>query len=81
LLNLDEKDDLQIRVHNNFVEGKFKINKFSVLNGLRDNMPREISTKFLKDVASKSLSYEIENSKSKFLPMDLIEDYWGKNEQ
>ena len=28
-----------------------------------------------------SLSYEIENSKSKFLPMDLIEDYWGKNEQ
>ena len=24
LLNLDEKDDLQTRVHNNFVEGKFR---------------------------------------------------------
>jgi hypothetical protein len=41
-------------------------------------MPHEISTKFLKDVATKSLSYNIENSKSKYLPMDLIEDYWGK---
>jgi hypothetical protein len=44
-------------------------------------MPHEISTKFLKDVATKSLSYNIENSKSKYLPMDLIEDYWEKNEQ
>ena len=26
LLNLDEKVDMQTRVHNNFVEGKFKIN-------------------------------------------------------
>jgi hypothetical protein len=41
-------------------------------------MPHEISTKFLKDVATKSLSYNIENSKSKYLPMDLIEDYWEK---
>ena len=42
--------------------------------------PTVITTQFLKDVASKSLSYEIENSESKFLPMDLIEDYWGKKE-
>ena len=56
-----------------------KINKCSILNRLRDNMPHEISTKFLKDVATKSLSYNIENSKSKYLPMDLIEDYWEKN--
>ncbi len=79
LLNLDEKIDQQTRVHNNIVEGKFKTNKCSILNRLRDNMPYEISTKFLKDVATKSLSYNIENSKSKYLPMDLIEDYWGKN--
>ncbi len=81
LLNLDEKIDQQTRVHNHFVEGKFKINKCSILNRLRDNMPHEISTKFLKDVATKSLSYNIENSKSQYLLMDLIEDYWGKNEQ
>jgi hypothetical protein len=43
-------------------------------------MPHEISTKFLKDVATKSLSNNIENS-TQYLPMDLIEDYWGKNEQ
>ena len=39
LLNLDEKVDMQTRVHNNFVEGKFKINKCNILKSLRDNMP------------------------------------------
>ncbi len=72
-----ENQNLKTRVHNNTVEGKFKITKHSTLNGLKDNMPMEISTKFYKSIGANSMSYQIEKSDGTYMPIEMIEDNWG----
>ena len=81
LLNKDSDKEIDqniiTRVHSNFVEGKFKITKHSILNHLKDNMPHEIITKFYKDIAVNSMMYNVTNSTGINLSLDMIEDNWG----